>query len=238
MSRRPSYEEIKNRLNGQQGEPNVHPARSPSVLRWVARPLLVAISLLALWAYFAPNRAQYAKARREEAETATQQAPQKAALQERISELAKRHGAITDWRSHLRDRTVTDPIYSAELASALLNPERRPALFIGSVRDVDQIEAKYVVSLEGVINLETHFLLHLSCSDQQAKSIMAEPRGESNRLAVVVATSLVDGAQQKDEGESSSSRTEINVEGELLDFEFLGRYHGDLHEVLSTFRKP
>ena len=67
---------------------------------------------------------------------------------------------------------------------------------------------------------------------------MAEPRGESNHLAVVVATSLVDGAQQKDEGESSSGRTEINVEGELLDFEFLGSYHGDLHEVLSTFRKP
>jgi hypothetical protein len=237
MSRQPSYEELKNRLNGMQGEPTVPPARSPSILRWVSGPLLVAISLLALWVCFAPNRAEYAKGKREEAEKAAQKATQEAAQQESISELAKRHDAVTDWRSHLRDRTIIDPIYSTELTAALITPERRPVLFIGSVRDVGQVGGKYVLSLESVINLRTHFLLHLSCSDEQAKSIMAEPRGESNRFAVVATIVSVDGAQRRDDG-ASSRRTEINVTGELLGFEYLGPYRGDRDEVFSTFREP
>jgi hypothetical protein len=238
MSRQPSYEEIKNRLDGlRSGELPAPPAPSSSIPGWVWRALVVAISFLVLWVYFAHNRAEDARARREEAERATQQATEKAALQERISELAKRHDAVTDWRSHLRDRTIIDPIYSAELTAALINPERRPVLFIGSVRDVGQVGGKYVLSLEGGINLRTHFLLHLSCSDEQAKSIMAEPRGESNRFAVVATIVSVDSAQRRDEG-ASSRRTEINVTGELLGFEYLGPYRGDRDEVFSTFREP
>jgi hypothetical protein len=237
MSRQPSYEEIKNRLNGLQGEPTVPPASSPSILRRVLGSLLLAIALLALWVYFAPNRAEFAKGKREEAEKAAQKATQEAARQERISELAKRHDAVTDWRSHLRDRTTIDPIYSAELTASLINPERRPVLFIGSVRDVGHVHGKYIVSLEGLVNLNTHFLLRLSCSDEQAKSVMAEPRGEDDRLAVVATIVSVDSAQRRDEG-ASSRRTEINVEGELLGFEYLGPYHGDRHEILSTFREP
>jgi hypothetical protein len=123
-----------------------------------------------------------------------------------------------------------------ELSPTLINPERRPVLFIGSVQDVGQVDGKYIVSIQGLVNLDTHFLLHLSCSDAQAKSLMAEPRGDNNRFAVVATVSLADSAQRKDEGASSGH--EINVEGELLDFRYLGPYHGDLLEVLSTFRKP
>lgn len=153
-----------------------------------------------------------------------------------ISALANRYGAIADWRSRLSSKSALDTIYSAELAPIFVNPEQRAMLFIASVQDVGKIDGKYTVSLRGAINFKTDFLLNLSCSDEQAQGIMATPRQNESRIAVVASIDSIDGARASNAG-VSDNHSQINVRGRLVDFQFLGAYEGDVEEIFSTFRE-
>jgi len=209
------------------------------IRRWGVESIFLAVVLVALWVYFAPNRAEFAKAKRRESEKAvsstTLQREQRAA----ILALAKRYDAITGWRSRLGGRTAFDSIYSAEFASVILTSDRRPVLFIASLQDVGQADGRYVLLLDGLINFHTHFRLHLSCSDLQANSILGKPRDEDGRFAVIAEITSVDSEAERlssDEGGSSSGHPALGIRGNLVAFQFLGPYSDDLQEILATFR--
>ena len=208
---------------------------------WVIQSILGSVALVGVWFYFAPARAELAKFKRAESEKAVQTAALQKAQREDISALAQQYDAITDWRGHLSGRTAFDTIYSAELSAALVNRTGHLTLFIAELKDVGLTDGgNYVLLLDGFVNLRTHFILRLSCNDDQARKIMSAPRREEDRFAVVVAINAIGsdaGTTVDDKASLSGHRPGIPISGTLVDFRSLGPYPDDLQEILSAFKK-
>lgn len=195
--------------------------------------LLILLVVGGLWLYLAHKRSEEAKVARQAAEMQAK----RQALQDRITDSAKRYNAITGWRQKFGSREIEEAIYSAELSAVLVNADPRPVLFIVGVRDVTQIDGKWKVSLRGTINPWHDIVLHLSCSEVQANVIMSSPKGEDNRFSVIAVISSVDSTEEETKREVDGSwetQTVSTATGQLVDVQFLGSDYDPVMEDLSA----
>lgn len=201
------------------------PRRRPSsYLRLIVFAIIVWVAVSGFFAY---QRSQQEQNNREEAarRAKAQQTEQS------ISQFAETYNAVTDWRNALRNKTATDSIYSAEVTPLFVRTDRRPLLFVVSLRDVTTEGDHYMIQFEGRINFRSKFRLLLDSSADEANLLMSQPSDSLNRYAVVAQIWSVDSAEGETGGKSISL-----ARGRCVDVMALGRYIGDVSDILSTFR--
>ena len=154
-----------------------------------------------------------------------------------INKFADKNGAIVHWRRSLVGKTFRDTIYSAELSQVLIRGDRRPILFIVKLKDVQESGEKFIAILEGRVNIHTHLRLVLEASAEQARALMAQPRGEQGKFAVVASVVRVSSSTETLSGPDGQSdeRPVLIVEGHCVDTVFVGQYVGDTIEIFDTF---
>ena len=130
--------------------------------------LLIISTVLAgvfVWGIYAYEPREHNQSNREEA-TLRARSDQ---TQQGISRFGERYNAVTDWRKALQGKTLSDTIYSAEVAPIFVRTDGRPVLFIASLRDVVNDGDHYTIYLDGRINLHSEFRLVLKGTSDQAK---------------------------------------------------------------------
>ena len=184
---------------------------------------------MAVWGIYAHERHQHDQSNREEAALRAKDEQ----TQRSISQLAARYNAVTDWRKALGSKTLTDPIYSAELRPLFVRADGRPVLFIVSLHDVTSEGDHYVIHLDGKINLHSDFRLVVESTPDQAKLMMSYPGGDENRYAVVGQIQSVDSAEKQvlDSDEGTNVKSISLAKGRCLDVMPLGTYFGDIDEI-------
>lgn len=137
---------------------------------------------------------------------------------ERVSVLAAKHNALTDWGKSIISKKPKDfrrvtyrGLYSAELEALIDDGSGRPFLFFASVKDIEKREKKYFLHLRNFLD---DLLFDMECSEQLARRILDQD--ESGEYAFVSRASLV---QLADE-----TTDRLLITGSCLDLEVVGKY--------------
>jgi hypothetical protein len=182
---------------------------------------------LFIWGCFAYQRHE------QEKEDAKWRAKRKE-VQDSIARFAAKYNAVVDWQNNLRSQTRGATIYTAQLAPVLVRTDARPILFLASVRDVAEEGDRYILLLDGRVNVTSRFLLQLECNADQANLAMSRRRGEwADRLAVVATITSVNSAviAVHDEDGGTEQKPVSEATGRCVDLMPIGPYFGDILEM-------
>jgi hypothetical protein len=184
-----------------------------------------------LWGYLTYQRAGEEREKREQA---AYDAKDKA-TEKRVSQLASRYDAVTDWRKSLGSKDIVRQTYSAELTPLFVRSDERPILFIALVRDVSSEPDGYTIHFETQANLSQVKLL-LQCTPEQAQLVMSHPADYENLYAVIAQIREV--VSSDETVEQGKSRPAPVASGKCIDLMPVGSYLAGYMEMFSTTKTP
>jgi len=108
--------------------------------------------------------------------------------QQKISTLAKRYNAVTDWRERFDEDGIKigkghRAVYTTDIEKALIRNDGRPVLIVGYVFDITKIGDNNYLGIKAFIYPDLNFLLE--CQSQQAELVLAQPTDDGEFFAVV-----------------------------------------------------
>lgn len=113
-----------------------------------------------------------------------------------VTTLASRHNAVVGWHRGLSDRSLDQPILTAELQRALMLESKRPVLVIGHVKDIvdsPESDTKAVTLQWGEPFFDIVF--EMTCPTVEAEKLLQGRRDWTKPVAAIV---LVDGIRRKE----------------------------------------
>lgn len=133
----------------------------------------VVLVLLIVWHFISKHQSE---------KTETIQAQQK------ISTLAKRYNAVTDWRERFDEDGIKigkghRAVYTTDIEKALIRNDSRPVLIVGNVFDITKIGDNNYLGIKAFAYPDLNFLL--KCQSQQTELVLTQPTDDGEFFAVV-----------------------------------------------------
>jgi len=111
--------------------------------------------------------------RHEDTRVAQQRAARQAQFISRISELATKNDAATDWQKAISTLGNQRKIYTAELQTLLVRHDGRPVLVFASLQNVGDSHGRTVLYLDDAARLESNLKLQLDSTPDQKHLVMS-----------------------------------------------------------------
>lgn len=197
----------------------------PSSNVWAAIGGVFVVFVLAAIASLA---ALYVSETRRAENEAKQQKAEQEKLQKRVSDLATKHNAMSDWRKEIK-ATALERIYTASLTPPLVRQDGRPILLIAPLKDVTSSEGKYQAIFEARANIVTPIRFVLDCDDSQARLLMSFPGQRNAHFAVIATVRALEST-----GGSGEDQALALARGKCVDLIPVGTYDG-LDQVFNSF---
>lgn len=136
-----------------------------------------------------------------------------------VAALASRHGAVVGWHRGLSDRSLDQPILTAEIQRALMPEPKRPVLVVGHVKDIvdsPESETKAVTLQWGELFFEIVF--EVMCPTVEAEKLLQGRRDWTKPVAAIV---LVNGVLRKERAQRQDQEISPESFGLFLQRSFL-----------------
>jgi hypothetical protein len=146
-------------------------------------------------------------------------------LKQAVSDMVKKHNAITDWDKNLD--TYSPYTYTIQVEDALIRSDNRPILFFGRVNDIAKKANKYFIHFS-MISHNIYFVLE--CNEEQVKKILNKQ--DIHFYAFIALISSIQRTEFKEQA------PDFIAKGVCMDF-LPARYHLDAsHYLPSSPPKP
>jgi hypothetical protein len=135
-----------------------------------------------------------------------------------VTTLASRHNAVVGWHRGLSDRSLDQPILTAELQRALMPEPKRPVLIVGRVKDLvnsPEPDARTVTLQWG--QLFFHIVFEMMCPTAEAEKLFHGRRDWTKPVAAIV---LVDGVRRKERAQRQDQEISPESLGLFLERSF------------------
>lgn len=108
--------------------------------------------------------------------------------QQKISTLAKRYNAVTDWQERFDEDGIKiskghRAVYTTDIEKAFIRNDSRPVLIVGYVFDIIKIGDNKYLGIKAFAYPDLNFLL--KCQSQQTELVLTQPTNDGEFFAVV-----------------------------------------------------
>jgi hypothetical protein len=205
-------------------QPEIQDGRPGRILERIGCLVVLAAAVAGAFLWFYHQRQE--KMREDRAHEA-----QEEQARQRILQFAAQYDAVTDWRKSLSSEVVPHIVYGAELTPLFVRQDHRPLLFVVSVKDVTLQDSEYTIHSETRIFFGKPLRLELRATPEQARTVMANSADSIARYAIVARIESVNEFNQSSQN-SEGPRTRSVAEGECVGVLPVGRYFGDILEMI------
>jgi hypothetical protein len=210
-------------------------SRSPKLGRIL--PALVvggAIFGAAYW-FISREIASHKAMQNEKRDAVERERKQRQQTQTDIEALISMSNAARDWKNSVCKQDYVSPVLTSELQSALMRTDSRPVLITGSLRDMNDQDGQYVLTLSAHLCRDARIQVELEANSDQARVMLAHRSESLPYYAVAAQVSSVKKAAVVPENNDSV----FLVRGRCLDLVFTGfdGFSIDMDESLAKSRR-